>query len=304
MDFFTHLMLGYLTASWFCGTFSLSDTCVMFGSLVGVIPDLDIFLYPLWKKHPMLGHHGISHTLAFAFVSSTLIFATVSAVSGFPGFRLLVLMYITSLCHPLFDSLTTWGVSLFYPLSKRHIKANIDTAVNPILIAFFFVAMFLLVLGYQHHKPFRDVWDASYLLAFAYCGYFATKALLKLRVSLRPENEGFTAIATMSPFRWKLAKRSEDRKEIRVVFREENGDRTYHIPKNKVSQVEKLDDVVPYTYWHPQMQVYLNVFEFPYYRIKQKGDAIEISWSTVEMARNMAITARLENGRLKIESWF
>jgi len=56
MDFFTHLLVGLLLSS---GPGVLPTAVLVYGTFMGIFPDADVFLFPLWKKHPALRHHGI-----------------------------------------------------------------------------------------------------------------------------------------------------------------------------------------------------------------------------------------------------
>ena len=71
MDFFTHLLLGFIIALIVDGpNFDLNLVAAIF---MGQISDLDFMLFPLWKKLPFTGHHGITHTPIFVLSVSLLI---------------------------------------------------------------------------------------------------------------------------------------------------------------------------------------------------------------------------------------
>ncbi len=94
--------------------------------LVGLLPDLDIILTPIAG---IAFHRGISHSLLFALVSSTLIFLTVRYTKGNVSKRLWLYLCITALLHPLCDYFTPdylevrRGVQLFYPFSLRYYES-------------------------------------------------------------------------------------------------------------------------------------------------------------------------------------
>ena len=63
---------------------------------------------------------------------------------GQPDVMLLLIMLFTGSLHIFGDYITTWGVMPLYPLAVRYSKLNLDMAVNPYLIIYFFTGVLAL----------------------------------------------------------------------------------------------------------------------------------------------------------------
>jgi membrane-bound metal-dependent hydrolase YbcI (DUF457 family) len=104
MDFFTHLMIGFLISSGLVGSFS--NQYVVLGTLMAALPDFDIFLYPLWKRIPITRHHGITHTAIFVIAASVTLFAVFGAFTGIADPKLLIVMLLGGFSHIFCDFIT------------------------------------------------------------------------------------------------------------------------------------------------------------------------------------------------------
>jgi membrane-bound metal-dependent hydrolase YbcI (DUF457 family) len=298
MDFFTHIMIGFIISSIASGSFY--NKYVLFGTFMAALPDFDVFLYPLWRRLPITRHHGATHMIIFIVIVSAFIDILLAVFTGGVDVKLFLLMCITGISHVFGDFITTWGVSPFYPLVKRYTKLNLDAAVNPYLILYFFIAVLFLASVWSGHIPIGEV-PASALLGATYIAYFAARAALKLYYTSRPSNEEFTALPTFSPFRWKFVKKIETGDEIKVVIK--NGPTMdYVIPKGGLRDIKTCEDLI-YTYWHPNVQEYMRTFSYPYYKVDCRDGKREIDWFSAEMGDNMSIRVKYD-GRLEFENEF
>ncbi len=298
MDFFTHLMVGFIVSSLASGSFH--NNYVIFGTLMAGLPDFDVFLYPLWKSLPITRHHGITHMIIFIVIVSGLVNILLTIFTGSADVKLFLLMCLTGMSHIFGDFITTWGVSPFYPLTKKYTKLNLDTAVNPYLILYFFVGVLFLTAVMSGRIPLSDI-RASALLGMTYVAYFVTRAIMKLYFTSIPENKGFTALPTFSPTRWKFVKKIDADDMIKIIIKN-NRLKEYTIPKEGLKEIKTCDDLVS-TYWHPRVQEYMRVFSYPYYTIDCKDGKFEIIWHSAEMGDNMQINVRYD-GDFKVNSEF
>jgi membrane-bound metal-dependent hydrolase YbcI (DUF457 family) len=301
MDLFTHLMFGFLLSSRESGGFY--NIYVIFGCFAAILPDIDIFFLPLWKRYPLLRHHGITHTLLFALAAPVFVWVAYSGVSGSSDAKLLVVMWTGSLSHVLSDFITNWGVPLLYPVSKEHYKLNIDTAVNPIMMLFFVIVAATWQLGTTKDYSYLNVWNTSTIVGLIYIAYFAMRTGIKLGMKLPGRNRGFGAVPTMNPFRWRLARRAETKGVIIVTVREKGKDTKYRIPKKKVKRIGDDEDIVPYTYYHPEIYPWMAMYRYPYYKIRKSGKTIEISWTAVELPFHLT-GAKWDGEKLVIDSYW
>ncbi len=302
MDFFTHLMIGFLISSIASGSFD--NIYVLFGTLLAALPDFDVFLAPLWRSHPLTRHHGMTHMLLFIVAASALLYAGLALFAGISDFRLFLLMCLTGSSHIAGDFITNWGVSPVYPLAKKYVKLNLDIAVNPFLLSFTFASFLFLALVWTGHIPMQSM-QASSMLAAIYLAYFGMRAACKYHYTRRPENRGFTALPTIHPHKWMFAKRIEDNHEIKVILKDSPAEE-YVIPKGDCSQIRNCQDLVK-TYWHPEVQAHLRVFSYPYYRLDCQDGHRAINWFSAEMGENLAVhvrDARPDDGRLIVDMQF
>jgi membrane-bound metal-dependent hydrolase YbcI (DUF457 family) len=298
MDFFTHIMIGFIISSIASGSFY--NNYVLFGTLMSALPDFDVFLYPLWSRLPITRHHGATHMIIFIVVVSAFIEIVFAIFAGGMDAKLFLLMCTTGISHVFGDFVTTWGVSPFYPLVKKYSKLNLDTAVNPYLILYFFIGVLFLASVWFGYISLRQV-QASALLGETYIAYFSARIALKLYYQSRAENKGFTALPTFKPFRWRFVKKMETGDEIKVIIK--NGlKREYAIPKGELKDIITCEDLL-YTYWHPKVQKYMRTFDYPYYKVDCGDGKLQIDWFSAEMGDNMSFRVKYD-GQLKFENEF
>ncbi|MEM3493228.1 MAG: metal-dependent hydrolase [Thermoplasmata archaeon] len=303
MDFFTHLMFGFLVSSWLSGNFY--NPYVILGSLLAVLPDFDIFLYPLWRRFPFTAHHGITHTLFFVVLASPVIALTAKFfLWNELGFGVATeIMFITGALHLLCDALTNWGTPLLYPVSKKYYNLRLDVAVNPYLMLGFFGAVLFLASVRFRYLAFLNMEMASGILGLSYLSYFGLRAGFKLHLR-RAHGNAFVLLPTEKPWHWRMARRDETESEIVVKVKNSNGLSEYRIPKPRGKiEIRKPEDLV-YTYFLPEVQSHLCVFRFPYYEMKLSKDAWEIVWYVAEMHPRMNLRVVYRDGKLRVTSWW
>jgi|GEM_PF-1567052 len=306
MDFLTHLMIGFLVSLWISGSFY--NHYVVLGSLMAVLPDFDVLLYPLWRRLPITGHHGVTHALAFIAMASIFIYMVTALIWGYSDVKLLLVMLLAGSLHVFGDFISTWGVMPLYPLASKYSKLNIDLAVNPYLILYFFIGLLVLAAsGLQDISV--GMKEASEIIGAGYVIYFTLRSVLKAYYTTRPENRGFVALPSFSPFKWNLVKRTDRDGAIEIILKRGTKMLAYLIPndevegKHRMESIGRCEDLV-YTYWHPQVQDYMRVFSYPYYETRCSDGRLEIAWHSAEMGDAMSIRVRYQDQRLEIKRVF
>jgi inner membrane protein len=99
----------------------MSPPLLLVGAACAIIPDLDVigWQFGLRSDH-MLGHRGLTHSIAFAATLSALLTCTLFR-SSYPDLWVVFLyLFLSTLSHPLLDMLTNGGrgVALFAPFSN------------------------------------------------------------------------------------------------------------------------------------------------------------------------------------------
>lgn len=293
MDFFTHLLLGLIIASLADG--SDANIYIAAGIVMVILPDLDFLMAPLWKKYPFTGHHGITHTLIFIIAASVITFEALSYLAGASDLRLFLVILLGGLSHITGDLLGIGGVPLFYPLSKRYFKLNVDLGINPILAAFSFIGAAVLSAAHLGITQFADARATAMLLGSIFVLYYAFRALLKILEERAEENRGFVALPTIRPDRWKFARRTETEEAITIALKTSDGIKTFRIPKDRRDKIERCSDL-PYTYWHPLVQGEMRFFEYPCYRTACEEGRMEITWNSAEAGKFIEIKVICEEG--------
>jgi inner membrane protein len=121
MDSFTQIVLGIATAE-LCAGDKLQRKTILYGAILGTIPDLDVVIGLLLS--PVDGvaiHRGLSHSLLFfGLLSPILGWAIAKIERGKINFRTASLMvFWCLLTHVLLDMFTSWGTQIFWPLTDR-----------------------------------------------------------------------------------------------------------------------------------------------------------------------------------------
>lgn len=296
MDFLNHLMIGFLVSSWASGSFY--NEYVAAGILMAALPDFDFLLYPLWKKLIIAGHHGITHTFLFIITISTAIFLFSAAYTGFVDLKLLLIMLLAGTSHIFCDFITNWGVPAFYPAAKKYFKINLDMAVNPYLIFYFFLGTAFLATATFNYLAPLDWRGASSFLGLTYLGYFGSRSAFKIYNARKPENYGFAALPTWLPHKWKFAKRIESDDEITVLVKGNPDVRKYVIPKCSTDEISRCEDL-PRSYWLKRVQLHMQVFEFPYYEIDCTNGGMKIIWRSAEMGNVLNVHVLCESDQIR-----
>jgi inner membrane protein len=120
----------------------------LLGAGCAMLPDLDVVGFAIGIRYAdMLGHRGLSHSLAFALATAT---GLTLAIRGAWDTRLWLFLTLATASHALLDALTDGGlgVALFAPWSgRRYFLPWRPIVVSPIMPAEFFEARSLRVLA-------------------------------------------------------------------------------------------------------------------------------------------------------------
>lgn len=210
MDLFTHVLVAYLLSF---GIVGFQPNYLIAGAIAGGIPDGDVFLFALWRRFPVLRHHGISHSIFGVTV--------VAAVGGLlvapmlaPGNPVVyfAVMLAAGLGHMLMDGFTHFSVPPLLPFSDRRLEMDADVAVNFVTLIVS-VASFYLLLGVErNHVPFPIYLATVYALMAFFAAYFAIRLAGRglAQRELRRLGRSGVPVPRTSPFVWLLL---EERKE-------------------------------------------------------------------------------------------
>lgn len=137
MDSISQAALGAVVGETVLGP-KVGNRALLWGAVVGTIPDLDVLFYPLMDEVTKLGwHRGISHSL--------LLNCALAPVLGWVLFRLngrrasvkswSVLSLACLLSAVLLDCFTVYGTQVFQPFSSYQVGFNNISIVDPLYTA-------------------------------------------------------------------------------------------------------------------------------------------------------------------------
>jgi membrane-bound metal-dependent hydrolase YbcI (DUF457 family) len=210
VDLFTHVLVAYLLSFSLVG---FQPAYLAAGAIAGGLPDGDIFLFPLWRRFPILRHHGITHSI-FGVTVIAAVGGLVVAPALAPGdpWVYFGIMEAAGLGHMLMDGFTHFSVPPLMPFSDRPLEIDADRAVN-FLTLIVSVASFYLLLGVErNHVPFAVYLDTVYALIVFFVAYFVTRLTGRLWVQriVRAQPRRSVPIPTGNPFGWIVLSESKE----------------------------------------------------------------------------------------------
>jgi inner membrane protein len=149
MDSVSQLAVGAVAGEVVLGR-KVGNRALIWGAVVGTIPDLDVLFYPLMDEVSQLGwHRGISHSL--------LLNAALAPLLGWALYRLnarrasqkgwTILSLVCLLSAVLLDAFTVYGTQVFQPFSDYQVGFNNISIIDPLftvpLLLVIAVALFL-----------------------------------------------------------------------------------------------------------------------------------------------------------------
>jgi len=200
MDPFSHILLGYLLGFGVWGPGGLQY--VVAAAIAGALPDLDVALYPLSRRFPLLRHRGVSHSILGVTVIAGVGCFVVPPVmawglgSAFGQGSLLAYfaaLEIGGLSHVFLDSLDHWSVPIFAPFSPVEYHFDVDRIVNVGSMAFTVIAYVTMI--YERGRVPVVLWtDTTWVFLAAALFYFAVRILGRWRAGVVQHREGFSAV--------------------------------------------------------------------------------------------------------------
>jgi membrane-bound metal-dependent hydrolase YbcI (DUF457 family) len=200
MDPFSHLLLGYLLGFGIWGPGGLPY--VVAAAIAGALPDLDIALFPLSRRFPLLRHRGISHSILGVTVLAAVgcfVVPPLMARGLGPEFgqgsvlTFFVALEVGGLSHVFLDSLDHWSVPIFAPFSPREYHFDVDRIVNVGSMAFTVIAYALML--YERGRVPLQLWTlTTWGLLVLVLLYFTIRIVGRWRAGVVQRREGYSAV--------------------------------------------------------------------------------------------------------------
>lgn len=224
MDPFSHLLLGYLLGFGVWGPGGLQY--VVAAAIAGALPDLDVVLFPLSRRFPLLRHRGVSHSILGVTVIASVgcfVIPPLMAWGLGPSFgrgsplAYFAALEIGGLSHVFLDSLDHWSVPIFAPFSPVEYHFDVDRIVNVGSMAFTVIAYGTLI--YERGRVPVAIWaDTTWVFLAAAVFYFVVRILARWRAGIVQHREGYSAVIPQgNPFVFVFF--GEERTPERLRFR-------------------------------------------------------------------------------------
>jgi len=170
MDSLSQIVLGAAVGEAFVGK-KIGNKALLWGAIMGTIPDLDVLIRPFISDVQELTHHrSLSHSVLF-FILLALAFGWLlrkvfpSSSVTFKDWTLLSFWCFVT--HSLLDCFTTWGTALFWPFPTRVAWQSIFV-IDPLYTIPFLILLIILMFYDKTDVKRRQLNTIALILSTAY----------------------------------------------------------------------------------------------------------------------------------------
>lgn len=157
MDTLTHCAIGAAIGEVALGR-KLGNRAMLWGALLGNLPDIDVVLSPFTDSvHLLTYHRGLTHSLLVTLAAAPLLgwlLARRYRKEGVGWQRSTLLCLLALLSHLLLDACTTYGTPLLLPFSPHRFAFNNIFILDPFYTTPLLVCT-LAALGIRRASPWR-----------------------------------------------------------------------------------------------------------------------------------------------------
>ncbi len=175
MDSVTQIVLGAAVGEAILGR-KIGNRALLYGAIIGTIPDLDIFFGKIYDPISALEiHRGFSHSILFFVLFSPILGIAIKKIERKSAVKIAQTILAAFLClltHALLDSFTTWGTQIFWPHSYRAGIQSISV-IDPLYTLPFLVCV-ILAMRLPKESSKRRKWNR--------CGIFISSMYLLITV--------------------------------------------------------------------------------------------------------------------------
>lgn len=166
MDSLTQIVLGAACGEAAMGK-KIGNKALLFGAIGGTIPDLDVFIGPLFYTNEidaMAFHRGFMHSIPFAILASLILGWGIHKLYD-SGKRKGTttrkdwtwLFFLSIFTHPILDSFTGYGTQLFLPFSNYRVAFSNISVVDPVYTIPFLLCLIILMFFNRKNQK-RKLW--------------------------------------------------------------------------------------------------------------------------------------------------
>lgn len=159
MDSLTHIVLGAAIGEVTLGK-KIGNKALLYGALLGTIPDLDVFITPFLNPvSSLFFHRGISHSLLFLVLLVPIAGWILSKIENKHSidFKTWILFsFFPLISHIFIDCFNTYGTGIFEPFSNIRIAYDTMAIIDFIFLAPLTIAV-IWVMFYQKQDRIRRI---------------------------------------------------------------------------------------------------------------------------------------------------
>ncbi len=157
MDSLTHIVLGAAIGEVTLGK-KIGNKALIYGALLGTIPDLDVLITPFLNPvSSLFFHRGISHSLLFLILITPIVGWISLKIEKKHSIDLkswILFSFFPLLSHIFIDCFNTYGTGIFEPFSNIRIAYDTMAIIDFIFIAPLTIAV-IWVMFYQKQNRIR-----------------------------------------------------------------------------------------------------------------------------------------------------
>ena len=276
MDSLSQVVLGAITFA-LVKDKEIGKKSLVYGAVLGTIPDLDVLLNPFFDSVEQLAiHRAFSHSIFFAILLSLLAGKLLSKKYNSSYISWVWACFLALFTHPLLDLCTTYGTRILYPLTKSYYSLNNVFVVDlgytlPLLIAV--IALWAM----KNNNPKRSkIINISLILSTGYLlwGLIVREIVYhKFETVLQEKNIAFEKM-TVAPtpfntFLWQAIIKTKEGfylSDYSIFDKQMNT--TFHFEKSENQLLPELEK-------RPELEPFFN-FAQGYGLVKKDGDLIKI----------------------------
>lgn len=168
MDSLSQIVLGATTFALIKDK-EIGKKSLLFGAILGTIPDLDVLINPFFNSIEQLSiHRAFSHSIFFSLLLSFLFAKWFSHKYKTSYLSWFLASFLALFTHPLLDICTTYGTRILYPLSKSFYSLDNVFVVDPLYTIWLLVGCIVLLFMNKDNVKRQAVIKWSLILSTSY----------------------------------------------------------------------------------------------------------------------------------------
>lgn len=171
MDSLSQIVLGAATFALIKDK-EIGKKALLYGAILGTIPDLDVLINPFFTKIDQLSiHRAFSHSIFFSLILSWLFgkWFSYKYKTEFKGW--FWASFLALFTHPLLDLCTTYGTRILYPLSTDFYALDNVFVIDPLYTTWLLIGCIMLWIMKNSNPNRQKIINYSLLLSTGYLVY-------------------------------------------------------------------------------------------------------------------------------------